>query len=583
LERILYRHNHQLRYHLGVNEWNNKLGKISTVGGSDDEKTIFYTALYHSLVAPNLFSDTDNRFRAHDNKIYKNDSFTMHTVFSLWDTFRTLHPLFTIIEQDRSNHFINSMLNMYKHDNLLPVWAKKHYSLLQLTKSIESVITKTYRRSYWVKAEIAKLNYYPKSGHCYPDLVEKEKGTVLAQMRATIWAGHFNDINNKFIKVTKEPLSDGITVLIRANVVYHPVYGLSLHVIDIEPSFTLGEMAKEKIKSIERLKKDGFFNRNKYLAPALLLQRIAIISVETSKGYHDFIKIIEGNEWGYSFFHMLFPALLQGEGAIKSITDQLSRIKKVQSHFDVVVIVRGGGGDVGLSSYDNYELAKKVALFPLPVITGIGHATNETVVELVAFSNKITPTDVGYFLIQKFHNFSVRIQEAHNLLKEKSRQISVNEDLKIKSISSALKSNIISCIYNERTNLSSIAIDFKHSTSHILNNTKFGLERTISTFGNAVNQLYNKKDTDLMSYQKQLSTAIDNFFQLKKSHLSFLLNQVRLFDPVNLFKRGYSLTSINGSIITDTSKIRVNDIIETKTYKGSIKSKVIFVEKPKEH
>jgi Exonuclease VII, large subunit len=235
---------------------------------------------------------------------------------------------------------------------------EKYYSLLELTSSIQTVIKKTYTSSYWVKAEIAKLNYYPKSGHCYPDLVEKEKGVVLAQIRATIWAGQFNDLAKKFLLVTNEPLSDGMTVLVRTSVNYHPVYGLGLQITDIQPSFTLGEMARERLHTIEQLKAQNIFERNKQLVPALLIQRIAVISVETSKGYHDFTKIISENEWGYKFFLMLFPAILQGEAAINSITEQLNRIKKAQKHFDAVVIIRGGGGDIGLSSYDNFKLAK---------------------------------------------------------------------------------------------------------------------------------------------------------------------------------------------------------------------------------
>lgn len=434
---------------------------------------------------------------------------------------------------------------------------KKYYSLLELTKSIQSVIKKTYSRSYWVKAEIAKLNYYPKSGHCYPDLVEKENGVVLAQIRATIWAGHFNDINSKFLSVTKEPLSDGMTVLIRTSVNYHPVYGLGLHISDIEPSFTLGEMAKEKIISIEKLKKDGIFDRNKNLVPALLLQRIAIISVDTSKGYHDFLKIIDKNEWGYLFFHMLFPAILQGESAISSITEQLIRIKKVQNHFDVVVIIRGGGGDIGLSSYDSYKLAKAVALFPLPIITGIGHATNETVVELVANINKITPTDVGYYLIQRFHNFSVRIQNAQKLLVDKSKQILNNEKLKLRNISSSFKNSTDGLIYNNRIKLNSAVHELTHSSKSQLS----------------------EQDKVIHQMGKRLLASVKVNMLSNNMLLSSLSDKLRLLEPENILKRGYSITTKNGKTVLNSNELQVDDIVETQTYEGSFRSKVQSVEK----
>ena len=457
---------------------------------------------------------------------------------------------------------------------------KKYFSLLELTKSIESVIKKTYTRSYWVKSEIAKLNFYPKSGHCYPDLVEKENGIVLAQIRATIWAGQFNEINNKFLAVTKEPLSDGMTVLIRTSISYHPVYGLGLHINDIEPSFTLGEMAKEKLISIEKLKAQDIYNSNKLIKPALLMQRIAVISVETSKGYHDFIKIINNNDWDYRLFHMLFPALLQGEGAITSIIEQLNRIKKLQKHFDVVVIIRGGGGDVGLSSYDNYKLAKAVALFPLPIITGIGHATNETVVELVAFENKITPTDVGYYLIQKFHNYSVRIQNAQNTLVDKSQQITNNEKNNLKNIGVVLKNNSDALIYNNRINFNSIVHSFNSVSVSFIQSKKIVFSGLLSTLSYKPKQLLSLQENRIQQSEKQLITSVKTNIISSNNQLISLSDKLRLLDPKNVLKRGYSITSHNGKMIINTNKLMVDDIVETQTFEGSFISKVQSVKNP---
>lgn len=456
---------------------------------------------------------------------------------------------------------------------------KKYYSLLELTKSIESVIKKTYTRSYWVKAEIAKLNYYPKSGHCYPDLVEKEKGVVLAQIRATIWAGHFNDINNKFLSIAKEPLSDGMTVLIRTSVSYHPVYGLSLHINDIEPSFTLGEMVKEKLLSIEKLKEQGIFDKNKQLKPALLMQRIAVISVETSKGYHDFVKIINENEWGYCFFHMLFPAILQGESAISSITEQLKRIEVVQKHFDVVVIIRGGGGDIGLSSYDNFKLAKAVALFPLPVITGIGHATNETVVELVAFKNKITPTDVAYYLIQKFHNFSVRIQNAQSILINKSKQISNNEKLKLKNISAFLKSNTDKLIYDNRLSLVKNTLEFNSTAISFIEKKKISFTGLLPMLLHKPKQLISLQKKLIQQTEKRLTASVKNSMLSNNMLLSTLSDKLRLLEPKNILRRGYSITTHNGKTVLNPNDLQVDDVVETQIYEGRFKSKVQSIEK----
>ena len=266
-----------------------------------------------------------------------------------------------------------------------------YYTLSQITEHLQKLLRKTYVREYWIKAEVVRLNYYPKSGHCYPDLVEKNENGVKAQIRAIIWNSTFVNINRKFREETGRELSDGMEILFRAKIDYSPVHGLALHISDIDPGFSLGKMAAEKLNTIRRLKKEGLFYKNKSLPFPVLPKRIAVISVETSKGYHDFSKILRDNSRGYRFFVMLFPAILQGDVAIESIGKQLDRIRSVAHHFDLAAIIRGGGGDVGLDCYNSYELASAVADFPLPVVSGIGHSTNETVVEMVSYLTPLHP------------------------------------------------------------------------------------------------------------------------------------------------------------------------------------------------
>lgn len=290
------------------------------------------------------------------------------------------------------------------------------YTLSDISKSLQSIISKTYNQPYYIKAEIIKLNYYPRTGHCYPELAEKEDEKIKAQMRAIIWSSQYKTINERFKKITGDIIKEGITILCLASIEYSPQYGLALHIQDIEPTFTLGEMAKSKIAVIERLKKEGIFNANKKMQLPLIPKRVAIISIETSKGFSDFMITLRQNNWNYKFDCQLFPAILQGEKAITTITEQLAVIRSRITEFDCVVIIRGGGGDVGLSCYDHYQLAREVAIFPIPVLSGIGHSTNETVTEMVAYANKITPTEVAYFLIQKFHDFSILIEDFQNFI-----------------------------------------------------------------------------------------------------------------------------------------------------------------------
>jgi exodeoxyribonuclease VII large subunit len=290
------------------------------------------------------------------------------------------------------------------------------FSLREVALGVQQTIQERHSGWIWVKAEMNKLNLYPHSGHAYPELVEKQDGRIVAQMRGNLWKEDYNRINHTFLEVLKEPLKDGITIFFQAKITFDPVYGLALRILDIDPSYSLGELEREKQQTIATLKKEGIFEKNKQTFLPLLPQRIAIISVETSKGYSDFTQVIAQNPWGYRFFLMLFPAILQGDQAAEQIIAQLSRIRKAGSHFDLVAIIRGGGGDVGLSCYNNLALAREVALFPLPVVTGIGHSTNETVTEMVAYRNAITPTELADLLIQNFHNFSVPVKEAEKTI-----------------------------------------------------------------------------------------------------------------------------------------------------------------------
>jgi exodeoxyribonuclease VII large subunit len=401
-------------------------------------------------------------------------------------------------------------------------------TLSQLTAGIAKVFEESFPNSFWIKAELAKLNHYPGSGHCYPSLVEKEKGVIKAEIRGNIWANDFLRINQKFLQVTKEPLKEGIQILFRALVKYHPVYGLSLQISDIDPSYTLGEMAREKMETIIRLKNEGLFERNHLLPMPLLPKRIAIISVDTSKGFSDFISILKNNPWGYMFSCILFPALLQGDKAVDSIIGQLRRIDRFAEHFDAVAIIRGGGGDVGLNCYDNYLLAKEVTLCRLPVLTGIGHSTNETVVEMIAGHNKITPTDVAYFLIQQFHNYAARLEES---------------SLKIITLSKGL-------LEGEKRRWLELTRRFKP-----------GL-------------LIREKEIELKNKSEWFAMRVDQLFTHQQVIVDKLAQKVYLLDPQIILKRGYSITYHRGKPLTEASEADPGEIITTKLYKGEINSEI---------
>jgi len=425
-------------------------------------------------------------------------------------------------------------------------------TLSQLTAGIARVFEESFQAPLWIKAEIAKLNHYPGSGHCYPSLVEKEKGTIKAEMRATIWANDFARINQNFMKVTREPLKEGIQILFRALVKFHAVYGLSLQVIDIDPSYTLGEMAREKMETIVKLKQEGLFDKNRGLELPLLPKRIAIISVKTSKGFSDFMSILENNPWGYAFSCFLFPALLQGDKAVESILGQLKVIKAYHHHFDAVVLIRGGGGDVGLNCYDNYQLAREVASFPLTVITGIGHSTNETVTEMVAGFNKITPTDVAYFLIQQFHNFAARVQDCRNKIMDFSVEILEEEKKNWEETGKQLFLQTDNMLKLERNKLQLAGSRLRYRPGLMLQEKRIGLLNSTNRLAMRVNQ------------------ALDRQVQ----RVTFLGEKIQLLDPYHILKRGYTITYLDGKVLTDISGVEAGDELLTRFHNGVLKSVV---------
>ncbi|WP_437919310.1 exodeoxyribonuclease VII large subunit [Sphingobacterium sp. LRF_L2] len=409
--------------------------------------------------------------------------------------------------------------------------SKTIFSLLEVSRSIQKTISDRYKSLYWIKAEMNKLNHYSHSGHCYPELVEKKDGKIVAEMRSILWKMDYQRINKQFIELLNEPLREGITMLFQAGISYDPMYGFSLKIVDIDPTFVLGELEKEKQESIKTLQKEGLFYANKTRPFPRVPKRLAIISVETSKGLSDFFKIINNNPWHYRFEYSLFPALLQGDKSIPSIIRQLANIAEKTAMFDAVAIIRGGGGEVGLSSYNNYQLAKAIAIFPIPVLTGIGHSTNETVSEMVAYKNAITPSELADFLIQRFHEFAIPIDEALRRIVDATKVRFEREERQLNQFS-----------------------------------------QTISWFSRAIlanqNHHLNTMQNHLTLFSKQL-------LKDQSLNLENVQRLIKLADPKALLSRGFSITRANGEAIIDGSNLKSGDEIETTFFNGVVRSHIL--------
>ena len=451
---------------------------------------------------------------------------------------------------------------------------KRIFSLLEVSTSIQKTLTDRYKTSFWVKAEMNKLNYYKHSGHCYPELVEKLDGKVVSQINSTMWSSDFNRINNSFIKLLNEPLKDGIKVLMLVKISYHATYGVTLSILDIDASFTLGDLQREKQETIKKLQTAGTYNKNKSLPFPLLPQRIAIISVETSKGYADFVGVISANPWKYHFFHMLFPSVLQGEKAVSGIISQLRKIQKVQSHFDAVAIIRGGGGDVGLSCYNNYDLAKEIASFPIPVLTGIGHATNETVAEMVSYSNAITPTKLAEYLIQKFHNYAVPVQKAREKITDHSQRLLRDQNTMFQSEVKFFRAVTDNLLIRNNNIIKSISKSLMGQTHFRFRNAREALLTFKTNIHKSVRNASISAAINLKQFEITLKKDVNSQLRQRLLVIKNIENNNTNMRPHNVLKRGYSITMLNGKALTDQAAAVPGDEITTILAKGKITSTV---------
>ena len=407
--------------------------------------------------------------------------------------------------------------------------AKESYALSELLKQVRGALEKELPAAYWVIAEILELQ---ENRHCYLELIEKSEGsdTLLARVRATIWASRYGMLRPFFEASAGTPLKSGIKILCKASVEFHPVYGLSLNITDLDPSYTLGDLARKKQEVILRLRKEGVFDMNRELPFPLVPQHIAVISSETAAGYGDFMDTIRNNRQGFRFHTTLFPALMQGDDAPGSIIAAMERIYDSGTGFDCVVLIRGGGSKADLESFNQYDLAYFITQFPLPVITGIGHERDESVADMVAHHALKTPTAVAEFLVDQLLTF-----EFH--LSAMADQLSTSARIRIQA---------------GRSQLDRIQRDLVHLSR--------GLVR-----------LQSEK---LLQTRQRLEKELAGLLERKHEQLAQLQKRTELVDPVNILKRGYSITLQEGRSIASVRDVEPGSLLETRLYQGTIISKV---------
>ena len=314
------------------------------------------------------------------------------------------------------------------------------YSLKELCDWIQEIVENDLPNRYWVCAEIASMSV---RGHCYMELVEKaENGILAAKVRATCWNNVYNLLSAYFVQETGQSLHVGLQVMLEVSVEFHAVYGLSLNVWNIDPTYTLGDLAKQRQATIQQLTEDGVMDLQKALQIPSLPRRVAVISSADAAGYGDFCDQLKHNRFGFKFHVQLYPAVVQGDTAARSVVQALNSIAALEEEWDVVVIIRGGGATTDMTCFDDYNLASHCAQFPLPIIAGIGHTRDVSVVDMVVHTSVKTPTAAAEWLIEcvaqqveRVSNWMLRLQRAaQNAVYREQNRLSLYEQRIINAV-----------------------------------------------------------------------------------------------------------------------------------------------------
>jgi exodeoxyribonuclease VII large subunit len=471
----------------------------------------------------------------------------------------------------------------------------QQFSLFDLQRQIKNCLDDAFALPIWVKAEISEMTVN-RSGHCYLDLIETEAGTdaVIARCRATIWSYTFRMLKPYFETTTGQAFSNGLKILVQAKVEFHEVFGMSLNIRDIDPVYTLGDMARQRQEIIRKLQDDGVFEMNKELELPLVPQRIAIVSSPTAAGLQDFIDQLHNNPHHFVFYTKLFPAVMQGTDAPRSVMNALELIYEYEDMFDAVVIIRGGGAQIDLACFDNYELAFHAAQFPLPIITGIGHDKDDTVLDMVAHTRMKTPTAVAEFLISGALTFAQQLNELEtHFIELVNDQLEANKDrlmdaadqlnllvnqfvskqtnrLEIAGIQ--LKNQAESFLKSQQTDLNKITSNTKNRTERYISLQNHILEQSVQELSFTFRKQVLKSENKLTRLEQLLKSGTTGILRNEKKNLNRISEKLRLVDPQNILKRGYSLTLLNGKIVKSIDQISEGDQLETRLSDGIIES-----------
>jgi exodeoxyribonuclease VII large subunit len=452
--------------------------------------------------------------------------------------------------------------------------------LSDLQLEIQEVIQKSFEVPRWISCEIMDItiNY---SGHCYLDLIEKDDKSdrVLARARATIWASSYRMLKPYFETSTGYELTSGIKILVLASIEFHPVYGLSLNIKDIDPTYTLGDVERKKREIILQLEKEGVLEMNKEIPLSAVPQKIAIVSSKTAAGYEDFLDQLQGNPYGYHFYTRLFPAVMQGENAERSIITSLEKIFKYESHFDAVVIIRGGGSKSDLACFDSYELAYHVSQFPLPIVTGIGHEQDDTITDLVAHTRLKTPTAVAGFFIDRLSSFEGKLEEFQDILVNTTISILNEQKLQLQIYQEKYMSGSVAMVHSWQEHLLRLTGNIRFEVQQQLRSNDKLVARFMEKLRSTAKHFPQRKFIESAHIRQRFRQLTLNKLDIETRKLEDYHRLAAYAEPGQILKMGFSISRKDGKALKDVKNTVPGTMIETELYSGKFKSKITDIQK----
>ena len=425
-------------------------------------------------------------------------------------------------------------------------------SLLELNALVRRTLELEMSDEYWVEAEISEAREV--RGHCYMELIQKDENsnTPVAKASAKCWATTWQRVKPHFMRVTGQTLHAGMKVLLQVYAQFHENYGFSWIVTDVDPTYTMGDMARKRMEIIRQLKTEGVFDLQKGLRIPMFCQRIAVVSSANAAGYGDFVNQLENNEYGLRFHTQLFPAIMQGEGIEASVIQALEKIydESAKTPFDCVVIIRGGGGTADLSGFDTLALAENVANFPIPIITGIGHDRDESVLDMVSHTRVKTPTAAAAFLINNLKIVLESLEDAENRIFSKIKARMDMESIKLLHYSQQIPSLF----------------------SLVKTRQEARLDRAQQNMQMAVTRRLQNEHHLLELRAQNIQPILYRKISEEKHRLDLFAEKLEGLNPERLLQRGYSITLHEGKVVKDAATLKPSDEMETRVRNGVIRS-----------